>query len=175
MTPKRDTIITIRRKINPDSIKYLICDEIYTAKGDTMLYVRDIPSGMKYTAERARDVDVTVRWDAPAGGSPVGYMVFGDTAKYTAKSTLVLDGQWEPIEHQKTLVSDQIKPGDKIFQKPVKFHPVYHLAKSETQANWMNNLVDAIHLEMTIGFTIYALLSLLDRIKKITQDTLRQV
>lgn len=167
---KRDTIITIKRRINPDSIKYLINDEIFTAKGDTLLMVRDIPSGMLYTAERARECKVKVKWDAPVGGSPVGYMVFGDTAKYTNESTLMLDGQWLPIEHKKTLASDQIKLGDKVFHEPVRFHPIYHPVKSEPQTNSMNSLVGAMHLEMFIGFTIYALLSLPDRIKRIMQD-----
>lgn len=164
MIPKRDTIITVKRRVNPDSIKYMICDEIYTAKGDTMLYVRDIPSGMKYTAERARDVEVTVKWDAPVGGSPVGYMVFGDTAKYTAKSTLVLDGQWEPIVEPQ-LKSDKIVPSDYVFAPVTRPSIVIHDRESTGAGFNYNAAVDVANLFMWIGFAIYAALSLPGRLK----------
>jgi hypothetical protein len=120
-TVKRDTVWHIRKSYKPD-LDSLVHDVIYHANGDTVLHVRDIPSGMLYTAERAHVVIVKVKHTAPIGGSPVGHMVFGEDTLSNGvfEMPLMIDGTWLPIKGIQTKTpSDNIKVGKTIFE-PVK-------------------------------------------------------
>ena len=108
----------IRKSYKPD-IDSLVQDVIYHANGDTVLHVRDIPSGMLYTAERSHEVTVKVKHTASIGGSPVGHMVFGeDTLQHGIfEMPLMIDGTWMPIKvTEATTPSDNIKVGKTIFE-----------------------------------------------------------
>lgn len=114
---KRDTVWHIRKSYKPD-IDSLVHDVIYHANGDTVLHVRDIPSGMLYTAERSHEVTVKVKHTAQIGGSPVGHMVFDeDTLNHGVfEMPLMIDGTWLPINGIDTVTpSDNIKVGKTIF------------------------------------------------------------
>jgi hypothetical protein len=169
MKGKRDTTYIIKRRVNPDSVKYLVCDEIFTAKGDTMLLVRDVPKSLLYTAERARELKVRVDMDAPIGGSPVGHMVFDSAAKYTRETTLMLDGQWLPIPEQPRMKSDAIRVGTATFDAPVR-DEINLRTESPGGGSGSgldyNQILDVAMFELFLGFAIYAILSIPSRMRE---------
>ena len=116
-TVKRDTVWHVKKSYKPQ-IDSLVTDWIFGANGDSTLHVRDIPSGMLYTAERSHEVTVKVKHTASIGGSPVGHMVFGeDTLQHGIfDMELSLDGTWLPINGiEAKTPSDNIKVGKTIF------------------------------------------------------------
>jgi hypothetical protein len=116
-TVKRDTVWHVKKSYKPQ-IDSLVTDWIFGANGDSTLHVRDIPSGMLYTAERSHEVTVKVKHTASIGGSPVGHMVFGDDTLQHGifDMELSLDGTWLPINGLDTVTpSDNIKVGKTIF------------------------------------------------------------
>ena len=116
-TVKRDTtwFIKNRKSVNMDS---LVVDVIHTAGGDSLVMIRQKPTGLKSTAERSHEVTVKVKHTASIGGSPIGHMVFGeDTLQHGIfEMPLMLDGTWLPINGIDTVTpSDNIKVGKTIF------------------------------------------------------------
>jgi hypothetical protein len=165
-TVKRDTTWFVKNKeaVNMDS---LVVDVIHTSSGDSLVLIRQKPTGLKSTAERSHTINVKVKHTAPIGGSPVGHMVFGeDTLGHGIfDSQLSLDGTWLPINGiDTTTPSDNIKVGKTIFE-PVKPYKT-HIEVAPVQANSLPNY-DGICQGVLFALVIMAFpYLLLARLKK---------
>jgi hypothetical protein len=160
ITANKDTVLL--KGASPNPLDGMIVDEIYGANGDTIVFFRKAPEAMLYTAERAREHKVRVKSDMTIGGSPIGYMVFDDTTKYTRESVVMLDGQWKPYEESKTasmMASDTIKPSTTEYSTPQRFsitHPVHDTIRDNYP---MNPIADGLLVFMLAAFSVYKILS----------------
>jgi len=165
-TVKRDTTWFVKNKeaVNMDS---LVVDVIHTASGDSLVLIRQKPTGLKSTAERSHTINIKVKHTAPIGGSPIGHMVFGEDtlANGIFDSQLSLDGTWLPINGiDTTTPSDNIKVGKTIFE-PVKPYNT-HIEVAPAQANSLPNY-DGICQGVLFALVIMAFpYLLLARLKK---------
>lgn len=146
-----------------------VTDMIFTASGDTILTIRDKPTGLKSTAERSHSIDVKVKHTASIGGSPVGHMVFGeDTLQHGIfDMELSLDGTWLPINGIDTVTpSDTIKVGKTIFAPVERLNTHIEVAEpSPTKGGFdFPLLCDGVMLALIIMALPYLVLA---RLKKV--------
>jgi hypothetical protein len=144
----------------------LVVDVVHTASGDSLVLIRQKPTGLKSTAERSHTINVKVKHTAPIGGSPVGHMVFGEDtlANGIFDSQLSLDGWWMPIGLDTSTPSDHIKAGKTIFE-PVNPYKT-HIEVAPVQANSLPNY-DGICQGVLFALVIMAFpYLLLERLKK---------
>lgn len=165
-TVKRDTTWFVKNRgaVNMDS---LVVDVIHTASGDSLVMIREKPTGLKSTAERSHEIKVKVKHTAQIGGSPVGHMVFGeDTLGHGIfDAELSLDGWWMPIGLDTTTPSDNIQVGKTIFEpvKPFKTHIEIEPNKPVSTPNY-DSVCQGVLLALIIMAYPYLLLS---RLKKV--------
>lgn len=162
--PKRDTVWHIRHRDTTAELPPIdscIQDFIYGANGDTTLHVREVPSGLLYTAERSRDVEVWVEKAAYYEPIP-GRMLFGeDTARYSAeKQLLPLDGEWMPIIEPPSL---KIYPNNTTFDAPMKPTITIHKHEQPIAMFPMDSAVQGIEFALLVVFTAVYIIRSINR------------
>jgi len=146
----------------------LVVDVIHTASGDSLVMIREKPTGLKSTAERSHEITVKVKHTAQIGGSPVGHMVFGEDTLQPGiyEMPLMLDGSWLPINGiDTTTPSDNIQVGKTIFEpvKPFKTHIEIGPNKPVSTPNY-DSVCQGVLLALIIMAYPYLLLA---RLKKV--------
>lgn len=138
----RDTTWIVRHT-KPVSIDSLITDEVYSASGDTLVMLREVPSGMVLSGKREHKIQVDV--------------AVNDTIM-TKDSVVVLDGAWLPIKDDVRPDTNELLPLTMEAQVPTILFNTGKEVAQEAAKYPFNATLDSVYIGVLAVLTLHLLI-----------------